>query len=57
MGRKNIYHAIIIFFIGFFSKYLLDALAKNTQKLLEEKPDQRPYCGSYLDEEEDDLYE
>lgn len=57
MGRKNIYHAIIIFFIGFFSKYLLDALAKNTQKLLEEKPDQCPYCGSYLDEEEDDLYE
>lgn len=52
MRRKTL-HAIIIFTCGFFTKFLLDALAKYTQKLLDEKPDQCPYCGSYLDDEED----
>ena len=50
--RRKTFHTIIIFFSGFLTKFLLDAIAKRTQKLLEETPDQCPYCGYYLDEED-----
>ena len=51
--RKKIFCAIIIFFSGFFTEFILSILAKHTQKLLVEKPDQCPYCSFYLDDEEE----
>ena len=45
--------AIIIFFGGFLTQIILSKIANHTQKLLEEKPDMCPYCGNYLDDEED----
>ncbi len=49
---KNTVCAIFIFFSGFLTEIILSSIAKRTQKLLNEKPDQCPYCGYYLDEEE-----
>ena len=51
MSKKTIY-AILIFISGFLTKSFLSKIAKHTHKLLEEKPDQCPYCGYYFDEED-----
>ena len=50
---KKVLWASITFFGGFLTQIILSKIANHTQKLLEEKPDQCPYCGAYLDEEED----
>ena len=50
---KNVYNAIFIFIGGFLTEFILSIIAKHTQKLLINKPDQCPYCEFYFDEEED----
>lgn len=51
--NKQIFCAISIFCCGFFTEFVLNLLANRTQKLLSEAPDQCPYCGYYLDGDEE----
>ena len=51
--RRNILLALFIFISGILTQKFISTIAKRTTKLLEEKPDQCPYCGYYLDDEEE----
>ena len=51
---KQSFCAIFIFFAGFMTEFALNLIANRTQNLLREVPDQCPYCGYYLDGDEED---
>ena len=53
MRKNRVFCAIFIFFSGILTQFILSSIANYTQRLLDEKPDQCPYCGYYLDDEEE----
>lgn len=50
--NKDKHTLIAAFFGGIITGISITRLSLYTQKLLTEKPDQCPYCGFYLDEED-----